>query len=815
VATEAIAGMEPTGRRVTAPAAEVVELVNDKGLKHLAFVHAETFIGHPAVSSELQLGWMEEPDVAGLSRLVHHDPDRATFVYATGTCWTLSEVVRVYAEEGEGAGVKAGLELCYLVGEALADASESGVPQGVISHGNLNPWTVVLRPDGQPLVLGYGIPQVEILTWLDDARQVPREDSFRYAPPERLDGEEEDIASDLFTLALVGLELMMGRPVYDGLRDDIRQQASRGEGMRRLYQWRDKLPANVREVLGRALKPDPDTRFRSGLDFVYAVHDLLGSIDVEGPSLVEVMGRVRAVTKRGREPIQGGKTGTLSKEELAELAADLVDYEERDLPPPKKPRPEPEADPDETDEAEEDDAPRFASRVGRARQAEPEPEPEPDPRASVRERLRRRRRPSENDTQGQDLSARERLLRRLKEGREDGGSAGRRRLRRNAPSPERKGPRRRKRRGDRTSEASQSIDIGDPLGFDANQSQFPEEAEPTAVEPMDDAPPSPRPPRRPPREAPPEAEDQADDDLDDDEADGPADDAASEAGLAPVAMDDPPGPVADDEVATTVEPSPLRASGGAAALLERLRSSAGGRRSRRQRRSRSRPPRSEPPQPVDDEPELAAGEPAAAVPDPEPAVATPSPEPPDEPAPEAPPAPPQRSQEQAPAPEEPQETTRWEEDDGTGPLLVMGPAGSTAVPREAVTTVADLVGQAVIEQGLVEVDGTGQVVGWWCARQAGKPVHGHTPVGELAPTPLELEPVAEGIVRARVQVDGGPEVERLLARAVPAGWIVTHLVRQLQLSGTWALQVGGRALGQWELLAEHDLDEHGIVIVRR
>jgi len=473
VATEAIGGMEPTGRTVTAPAAEVVEVVSSKGLKHLAYVHADTFVGHPAVSSELQIGWMEDPDVSGLARLVHHDPDTATFVYATGTCFTLAEVVRVFADEGEGAGVKAGLELCYLVGEALADASESGGAQGVLSHGNINPWTVVLRPDGQPVVVGYGLPQVEILAWLDDARQVPREDSFRYAPPERLDGEEEDIASDLFALALVGLELIMGRPVYDGLLDDIRQQASRGEGMRRLYQWRDKLPANVREVLGRALKPDPDTRFRSGLDFVYAVHDLLGSIDVEGPSLVEVMGRVRAVTKRGRAPIEGGKTGTLSKAELAELAADLVDYDERDLPPPKKPRPDPEPEePEETDEAEAEaaDAPRFASRVGRGRQPDPEPEPEPDPRASVRERLRSRRRPSENETSVQEPSARERLLRRLKEGRED-TSAGRRRLRRTVGEDEPPAPRRRTRR-ESPSAASQSIDIGDPLGFDANQSQF-------------------------------------------------------------------------------------------------------------------------------------------------------------------------------------------------------------------------------------------------------------------------------------------------------------------------------------------------------
>jgi hypothetical protein len=328
-----LAGMTATGKSARAPGFDVHEYVSESGLKHLALVVHEAWRQHPSLGPDLngRLPFMEQPEVGGLARLVTLDADQAAFVYPTGTVWSVGEVVKFFADTGSSAGVKAGLELCYLVAESLVEAAEKGFAQGVFGHGNVNPWTLVLKQDGQPVVVGYGIPQVELLSWRENPKIQLTEDSFRYAPPERVEGGGEDVSSDLLSLALVSLEVMTGRPVYDGVVADVRQQAMRGEGVRRLYQWREKLPQNVREVMSRALKADPDTRFPSGMGFVHAVHDLLGSIDVEGPSLVEVMARVRAAERRGRA---AGRTGALTAAQLAEAAADLESYEDRPLPPP-------------------------------------------------------------------------------------------------------------------------------------------------------------------------------------------------------------------------------------------------------------------------------------------------------------------------------------------------------------------------------------------------------------------------------------------------------------------------------------------------
>ncbi len=796
-----IAGMTPTGRRLTTPAAELVEAQDARGLKHLVWCAQELHRSHPALTADLQLGWMESPEVTGLARLTHHDPDKGHFAYATGTCFTVAEIVRIYAEEETGAGVKAGLELCYLVAETLSEAADAAVDLGVFSHGNLNPWTIVIKPDGQPLVLCYGLPQVEMQVWQEDPRQVPREDSFRYAPPERLEGHDEDIASDLFTLALVGLELMVGRPVYDGLLDDIRQQATRGEGMRRLYQWREQLPANVREVLGRALKPDPDTRYRRGLDFVYAVHDLLGSIDVEGPSLLEVMAKVRAVTKRGKGPIIGGKTGMLSAEELRELAADLDDIDDKPLPPPRLPRPEDDADLEV--EGADDGAPQ--PRWQRRQAAEPPPPP--DPKAEARDRLKRRLRrsgtapgtppvPEEGD-------ARERLRQRLRASKfgNGNGETPRRRLRRggDGAAPERR----------RRPEAmvSQSIDLGEPVGFDESDEHTDIDLAPMSLPDL---------PEEDPADLPEEADETAVVDTTD---------LPQSIGRVVAAL-----PKEDAETAV----SPLATSGGAAALLQRLRGSTGERRRRR--------PRATPTPAASDEDEedatIALRRPADEAPKPTPPVALPPPPPgpssassPGEPEPERvlgkrrPPG----FREPDPTPEPPASEPVDEPSghvrstvqlhDGLvgdaeatvsldevprrvadGSIRVVGPEGAdVSLALFEGECIASVIRRAVAHLGLAQVDLEGRPTKGWRGRVVDHPLPGST--AAVGIERLHLLPEERSAHRLVVE-HAGQRVRLVLPSCVTVGSVLPALGELFGLEGPIRASFAGRDLPEAVLIGE-------------
>lgn len=303
------------------PASDLVELVNDDGYRHTAIVFHPEFRDHPSINAALAvvLGFLESPMVTGLVELVAHDRDEGAFVYPTGQCWSVAEVNRVYADLGEVPGVRAGLELLYAAGEILNEAADTGEAHGVYSHGGLTPWRVLLKPDGQALVIGHALPQVEISRFREDPKAIPREDSFRYCPPERLDGRSENVSSDHLSLALIAFELMTGKPVYDGLVNDIRAQASRGEGSRRLFRFRDTLPHGVQELLKVCFRPEMDGRHPSGARFLDEVRACLSSREVEGPSLLDVMTRVSRVQQRIGQPLDSGATMMFQKEQLAEV----------------------------------------------------------------------------------------------------------------------------------------------------------------------------------------------------------------------------------------------------------------------------------------------------------------------------------------------------------------------------------------------------------------------------------------------------------------------------------------------------------------
>jgi len=312
--------MIETGRKWIGPASDLVEVEDSDGLKHTAIVFHDEWRQHPAITDALGvvLGFLESPMVTGLVELVHRDAAKGMFVYPTGMVWSVAEIVRLLSDRGERGGIRAGLELMYTAGQILVEGSDAGQPQGVYSHGGLTPRRIMVKSDGQVMVIGHGLPQVEILQFHSTPAKLPREDSFRYCPPERIEARPEDCSSDLFGLSLIAFELMTGKPVYDGLVNDIRQQAARGEGSRRLFRFREVLPEPVRHVLTKVLRPEPDARYLLGEDFLQDVHSLLSDRAVPGPSLMDLMHELQTDQRRMGEQVSASSTQMVDGAELRE-----------------------------------------------------------------------------------------------------------------------------------------------------------------------------------------------------------------------------------------------------------------------------------------------------------------------------------------------------------------------------------------------------------------------------------------------------------------------------------------------------------------
>jgi hypothetical protein len=370
---DTLGGMTRTGVKVTGPASDLVELEDAKGLKHTGITFHRKYRDHACLTSDLvQIApFLERPDVCDLLELVERVPEQGAFIYPTGSVFPLADAFDVLSKMGEIGGVRAGLELCFRVAQVLQDAYTKADRFRIYHHGDLSPWRLVLKSDGQVRVIGFGLPQVEMIVAREADRTQLKEDSYRYCPPERIEGEEEDFSSDLYSLALMGFELMTGEPLFNGGLSDIKQQATNAQGPYRLYQHRDRLPESVVELLSRCLKFDIDARHADINEFIWEVRDVLALPEIDGPTLAEVAARAAARIKRKRA---SAGHGSESDDDLAGAAVRRV-----------APAPEAEA------ESEAEQAQRWG-RVSRSggREVRKSGSPaEPAPRDPVRDRLQR------------------------------------------------------------------------------------------------------------------------------------------------------------------------------------------------------------------------------------------------------------------------------------------------------------------------------------------------------------------------------------------------------------------------------------------
>jgi hypothetical protein len=795
-----IAGLSTTGRRLHGPASDLVELVNESGYRHTAIVFHPEYRDHPAINSALTVvaGFLESPMVTGMVELFSHDTSEGAFVYPTGQATSVAELNRTFADFGEAPGVRAGLELMFAAGEILIEGAETGEGHGVYSHGGLTPWRVMIKPDGQVQLIGYALPQVEILRFHSDPQAIPREDSFRYCPPERMEAGAEDLSSDLFALALIAFELMTGKPVYDGLVNDIRAMASRAEGSRRLFRFRDQLPRSVQEFLKVCLRRDTEDRFPDGEAFMNALQGALSGSDITGPSLMDVMARVGNVPQRVGTPLQdGGATMMVTREKLAEMVEADQEQPARQAwkPPTRKRRASPRA------QSSVDEAP-----------AAPAPSPDPAPSQPPAQELGsstdgpKWRRPSRQRSGGLESSssADEPLDAPVPQPAEPAPEPAPRRASSLASNimgqGERKIPARRRAPPRRTG----SIDEAAPAAPEPTASETEEPARAPArlplrrrpvSEPEPDAgpplpPPSlsavPAPPARPVEEAP---------------GAPPPPPPPSEA--APAAP--PPRIRQAPEPEPAPEPAPERQAAPPPPPAE------------------NSPPAETPPPPPATRPEppppavVAKPEPppppTASKPEPPPPPTVAEPEPADTPAvvPPAKPATPRAglepdrgSEERSPDPL-PAEAYK-----GELQLFRLRPAPAAKERRFRLPTdqpvseaVAKLVGMLLP----LRTDASGRLTHWYRFAQGGNRPAGHLTMASFdvaSPIDLELVPNRVVPVRLRVETEGGHVSLRLgLGTAVPACGIVDHVASMLALpAGRWRLYLGERALQAHEILED-------------
>ncbi|WP_437720840.1 protein kinase domain-containing protein [Sorangium sp. So ce861] len=205
------------------------------------------------------------------------------------------------------------LSLLQQVASGLAAVHEQG-----IIHRDLKPENVLVRRDGQALVADFGLARGALAQASTDGIV----GTLAYMSPEQLRGEPLGPASDIFSLGILGFELLTGRSPFGSgapatvMSAILRDAPQRLEGL--------VLPAGavraLDALLARAMAKRPEERFPTAGSFVTELAAVIADLDAE-PRLAAAGAPLDAAGTTlplGREaPLAGAMNTTLSGDRAA------------------------------------------------------------------------------------------------------------------------------------------------------------------------------------------------------------------------------------------------------------------------------------------------------------------------------------------------------------------------------------------------------------------------------------------------------------------------------------------------------------------
>ena len=190
---------------------------------------------------------------------------------------SLRDKLQQLAERDKLLTTEQALNIARQIAEALAVAHNAR-----IIHRDLKPGNVLIRPDGKPALVDFGIAAVEgtdKLTRTGGIIGTPH-----YMSPEQVKNAPLDGRSDLYSLGIILYEMLAGtRPFEaDSSVAVLHQQAY--EEPPPLSQYRPDLPSQVTLVVETCLKKEPSERFPHAAAMIAAIDRALQAAGAGGPN---------------------------------------------------------------------------------------------------------------------------------------------------------------------------------------------------------------------------------------------------------------------------------------------------------------------------------------------------------------------------------------------------------------------------------------------------------------------------------------------------------------------------------------------------
>jgi len=143
---------------------------------------------------------------------------------------------------------------------------EAGQPLEIV-HRDVSPQNILLSFEGAVKIADFGIASARMFA----EEQGVLKGKFGYMSPEQARGEAVDRRSDLYALGVILWEILAGRPIHGGLGGEALLDIVRSGIVEPPATYVKDVPAELEQIVLRALAPSRDERFGSGRELSAAI----------------------------------------------------------------------------------------------------------------------------------------------------------------------------------------------------------------------------------------------------------------------------------------------------------------------------------------------------------------------------------------------------------------------------------------------------------------------------------------------------------------------------------------------------------------
>jgi serine/threonine-protein kinase len=218
----------------------------------------------------------------------------------------LSRLIRSASAAGSHVPIPIAAELLAQAAQGLHDAHEATTPIGEalrIVHRDVSPQNLLVGLDGRLRVTDFGVARAVMRVTKTVGGKI--KGKFAYCSPEQLGELDVDQRSDVFSLGIVGWEMLTGRRLFAS--DHPMQTMSKVQSMRipTVHELRPDVPKDLSEAIGWALVRDRDKRATTALAFADALRRAVARNQLGVPDREQLRSFVEKAGGEALERISG------------------------------------------------------------------------------------------------------------------------------------------------------------------------------------------------------------------------------------------------------------------------------------------------------------------------------------------------------------------------------------------------------------------------------------------------------------------------------------------------------------------------------